>query len=239
MSEIRPSIPGSLTVRTYPEDYGPSDTDTGIETEPESILEGEADDDETQSIETRLLQNQQYIDDQLALPPSHKSHWFVEPQSWKADNGSDVILVRKPTASNLSHRVLNPYIYRNIRNAGTLDNLAALLESPGDWAERYNKVIENGLILQDLSIFRNLPENSPESDIQAAFIGLVKAISILLSFVLTPKLETKIIVGGILAQYQFDVRSQTDPNFVCHSRGIRLIASEAKTHQVFQPGDMW
>jgi hypothetical protein len=50
--------------------------------------------------------------------------------------------------------------------------------------------------------------------------------------------ETKIIVGGILAGYEYDVRSKCDPHFV-NADGGHLIASEVKTLRTFGPGEMW
>jgi hypothetical protein len=106
MSEIRPSIAGShTTVRTYPGDYAASDT----ESEHDAQLENETEDEETHSVAARLFQNQQYMDQQITSQQGERSAWVLEPQSLKADNGLDVILIRKPTASNLSHRLLNPH----------------------------------------------------------------------------------------------------------------------------------
>jgi hypothetical protein len=45
--------------------------------------------------------------------------------------------------------------------------------------------------------FTELPDNTPESDIQFAFIGLVCSIASRLGLGLDPKSETKIIVAGI------------------------------------------
>jgi hypothetical protein len=52
------------------------------------------------------------------------------------------------------------------------------------------------------------------------------------------KIRNKIIVGGILAIYQYDLRGKTDPHFRSTS-GLNLIASEAKTHRAFGLGEMW
>jgi hypothetical protein len=236
MSEIRPSIAGShTTVRTYPEDYAASDT----ESEHDAQFENETEDEETHSVAARLLHNQQYMDQQITSQPGARSAWVLEPQNWKADDDSDVILIRKPTASNLSHRLLNPHIYRNIQDAGSLNDLAILLETPLKWEERYNQIVEDGYINALLNNFRNLQDNTPESDIQFAFSGLVVVIARGLSILVSPKSETKIIVGGILARYQYDLRSKTDPHFISASNGINLIASEAKTHLTFAPGEMW
>ena len=52
------------------------------------------------------------------------------------------------------------------------------------------------------------------------------------------KSETKIIIGGILAKYEYDLRSQTDVHFT-NSIGVNLLATEVKTRQTLVEGDMW
>ncbi|KAH9265487.1 hypothetical protein BASA83_011082 [Batrachochytrium salamandrivorans] len=99
-------------VRTYPNDYAPSDT----ESEGEAQFEVEVEDEEQNSVSTRFEQNQLYMDRQITAPSGETSAWVLEPQTWKTTEGTDVVLIRKPTASNLSHRLLNPFIYRNIQN---------------------------------------------------------------------------------------------------------------------------
>jgi hypothetical protein len=147
-------------------------------------------------------------------------------------------LIKKPTASNLSHRLLNPFIYRNIQTAGTLDDLASLLDTPDDWEVRYNQVVANGRIIRKLNRFSALPDDAAESDIQSRFIDIVQVISWYLDIDLDTSSKTKIIVGGIIARYQFDLRSKTDPHFL-NTSGMNLIASEAKTHRTFGLGEMW
>jgi hypothetical protein len=224
----------SHIIRTYPKDYAQSDT----ESEGEAQFEVDTEDEEQNSISSRLQQNQQYMDQQITPPSGENSAWILEPQPWQTTEGTDVVLIRKPTASNLSHRLLNPHIYRNIRNVGTLDDLAALLDTPDDWEKRYNQITADEDIIRDMDDFRNLPDDTAESDIQSQFIGLVSTIARSLRVRIRPKSETKIIVGGILARYQYDLRSKTDPHFLGTS-GLNLIASEAKTHRTFAPGDMW
>ena len=53
-----------------------------------------------------------------------------------------------------------------------------------------------------------------------------------------PDSETRIIVGGILARHEYDLRSKTGIQFMASSCE-HLIASEAKTHITFAPGEMW
>jgi hypothetical protein len=234
MAEITPSLPDAHIIRTYKRDYAASDT----ESEGEAQFEVDTVDEEQHSISTRLEQNQQYMDQQITPPPGETSAWVLEPQSWTTTENTPVVLIRKPTASNMSHRLLNPHIYRNIKNAGTLDDLAALLDTPDDWEERYNQVVADGRIIRMLNRFSALADDTAESDIQSQFIGFVSSIADRLDVDLVSSSETKIIVGGILARYEYDLRSKTDPHFLNIS-GLNMIASEAKTHRTFAPGEMW
>ena len=234
MAEITPLLADSHIIRTYPKDYAQSDT----ESEGEAQFEVDTEDEEQNSISTRLQQNQQYMDQQITPPSGENSAWILEPQAWETTEGSDVVLIRKPTASNLSHRLLNPFIYRNIYTAGTLDDLASLLDTPDDWEVRYNQVVADGRIIRKLNRFSALADDAAEATIQSQFIGLVEAIADRLGVDLVSDSETKIIVGGILARYQYDLRSKTDPHFL-NTSGLNLIASEAKTHRTFGLGEMW
>jgi hypothetical protein len=208
MAEITPLLADSHIIRTYPKDYAQSDT----ESEGEAQFEVDTEDEEQNSISSRLQQNQQYMDLQITPPSGENSAWILEAQSWTTAEGSDVVLIRKPTASNLSHRLLNPFIYRNIQTAGTLDELATLLDTPDDWQVRYNQVVADGRIIRKLNRFSALADDTLESDIQSQFIGLVEAIADRLDVDLISSSETKIIVGGILARYQYDLHSKTDPH---------------------------
>ncbi|KAJ2993465.1 hypothetical protein HDV02_002408 [Globomyces sp. JEL0801] len=226
-------IPSHI-IRTYPTDYAQSDT----ESDGEAQFEVDTEDEDQLSPSIGLEQNQRYMDQQISLPSGENSAWILEPQTWKTAEGSDVVLIQKPTASNLSHRLLNPFIYKNIQTAGDLNNLAMLLGTPDDWEVRYNQVVADGHIIQEMNYFRDLPDDTLESDIKCEFIALVTLIAGRLCVSIRPKSETKIIVGGMLARYQYDLRSKTDPHFV-NSSGLNLIASEAKTHRTFAPGEMW
>lgn len=234
MAEITPSLPDAHLVRTYLKDY--ADTDT--ESEGEAQFEVDSEDEEQYSITTRLEQNKQYMDRQITPATGENCAWLLEPQTWKTAEGTDVVLVRKPTASNLSHRLLNPFIYRNIQNVGTLDALATLLDTPDDWETNYNQIVRDGRIIRKLNRFIALPEDTLESTIQSQFIGLVEAIAVYLDIDLVSDSETKIIVGGILARYEYDVRSKCDPHFL-NADGVHLIAVEAKTRRTFGLGEMW
>ena len=104
MAEVAPSIPNAHYIRVYPDNYAASET--GSEGEPH--FEMDSQDEDLISISTRLDQNQQYMDKQLALPTGHASDWLLEPQAWQTTEGTDVVLIRKPTASHMSHRPTFP-----------------------------------------------------------------------------------------------------------------------------------
>jgi hypothetical protein len=112
------------------------------------------------------------------------------------------------------------------------------LDTPYDWELRYNQVVADGYIIDQMNDFRNLPDDTLESDIQSEFINLVGVIARSLRVRIRSKSETKVIVGGMLARYQYDLRSKTDPHFL-NTSGLNLIASEAKTHRTFGEGEMW
>lgn len=96
ISDAAPSLPSAHIIRTYPKDYAESDTESEAEVqfEVDTVNEGKS------------------------------SAWILEHQYWNTTENTPFVLIRNPTASNLSHRLLNPFIYRNIQNVGSLDDLA-------------------------------------------------------------------------------------------------------------------
>ncbi|KAI9337242.1 hypothetical protein BDR26DRAFT_981135 [Obelidium mucronatum] len=152
--------------------------------------------------------------DQQIIAPSGESAWILEAQPWQTTEGTGVILIRKPTAFNLLHRLLNPHIYRNIKDVGTLDELAALLDTPDNWEERYNQVVGDGYMIRTLNRFHDLANDTAESDIQSQFILLVSNLPIVLVLIWCLALK----LGSF---------------------GRHLIASEAKTNRAFALGEMW
>jgi hypothetical protein len=112
------------------------------------------------------------------------------------------------------------------------------LDTPDYWEVRYNQVVGDWRLIRILNRFGSFPDETPESTIQWQFGGLVSNIAYALDIDLVSGSETKIIVGGILARYQYDLRSKTDPHFL-NTSGLNLIASEAKTHRTFGLGEMW
>ena len=94
-------------IRTYLDNYAASETGSEGEVQFE-VGSKEISDEDLISISARLDQNQQYMDEQLALPTGHASAWLLEPQAWQTTEGTDVVLIRKPTASHMSHRPTFP-----------------------------------------------------------------------------------------------------------------------------------
>jgi hypothetical protein len=64
--------------------------------------------------------------------------------------------------------------------------------------------------IRKLSRFRDLSDDTAEATIQSKFIGIVEAIADRRGVELESDTETKIIVGGILARNQYDLRSKTE-----------------------------
>jgi hypothetical protein len=207
--------PNPIIIRTYPiED---TFSDPGSETA--QLIEWESEDEDQLPIQDRLTQNQEYMDRQLALRGEGK--WNLLPTPDVMPLQPDVMLIVKPTASYMSHRLLNPYVYRNIRNLGTLQDLADLLNTPNDWESHYNRVIR---IDSKMDEFENLPEDAPEIDIQSVFLELVVLVVFCPRVKLVTRQQTKIVMGGILARYPYDLRSQTDVRFMSTNRArVRVI----------------
>jgi hypothetical protein len=199
MAAKEPTLkPDNRKVRTYPKYYADTDTESegeaqeGVETEePEEV----ANLDDAQ----RLRFNRDYMDEQLKIPSTDKNGWSLQTKEWKTANSTNVVLIKKPTASYLNHQLLNPYIYRNIKQIDSLDAMAKLLGAPEDWQAKYEKIVQDGYILDKMRRFNKLPENTSESDIRAWFVGVVENIACFLKLGLDSSTETKIIVGGILA----------------------------------------
>ena len=225
-TRIIPQIPDtSNKIRTYSNDY-PDTSDTESEEEPR--FEADRENEAQQTTDERLAQNKDYMETQIA-------GWKVESQIWE---NQEFQLIVKPTASKLSHRLLNPFIYRNIKNVGTLNQLSILLDAPEDWETHYNQVRGNYVVNNQLEEFRNLADDTYEPRIQSMLNTIVSLIGGLLGVVVYARSEKKIIVGGILAKHEYDVRSRTDPYFK-RADGVNLIASEVKTNNTFASDAMW
>lgn len=223
--------PNSQPIRVYARDYARSETsESSFETFATGDGEHLSDDEESEDdLETRLVDHQTYLNRQT---------WVTDPpQTVETVHGvaHGVVLVRKPTASNIFHEALNPYVYRQVQDAGSLDDLATLLKAPVDWRQSYATVEAIPACNTQFEFFCGLPEETPETDVQSGFESLVHTS---LGISVFHRSEKKIIVGGLLAYGQYDARGSTDSYFLHTDLNVWL-ASEVKNASTFSDRDMW
>jgi hypothetical protein len=219
-SFFSPLDSSQIPIRTQPQ-YSESEVESEVESGVE-LLESEQDED-NQSIAERLSQNMEYLEEQL---PS----WTLRPMA------DGITLVQKPI--QVLHRALHPAVYRNVKSPITLDQLAQLLGSGENWLDLYNDNIDgNSVIMNTLNMFQSLPDETPESEIQAIFMMIVTLIGGRLGLTLYAANGRKTIVGGFLAKHELDVRSATDPCFLKNGRYV--LATEIKTAKTFTDGTYW
>jgi hypothetical protein len=74
------------------------------------------------------------------------------------------------------------------------------LDTPDDREVRYTRVVADGYIIDQMNDFRNLPDDTLESDIQMELVGLVNAVA--------RSFRVRIRPNGILARDQYDLCSK-------------------------------
>jgi hypothetical protein len=158
----------------------------------------------------------------------------IQERRWTLQNlHNGVTCIVRPTASGLFHNVLNPNLYHRMGLILTLDAFAIMIGTPVTWKEAY--IYVKPLIQELFDLFRNLPDYTSKSDVQAEFQHIVSSIAIFLRVrnymgIMRSKNQRATIVGGILAHSQYDVRSSMDALFV-NENDIAYLASEVKTEQ--------
>ena len=206
----QPRLPDNRLIRTYPTDYATPDTESDNE-----LPDGESN-----------------------LITGKSSAWVLQDQDWMISQDAPAVLVKKPTASELSHRDLNPSIYKRIQNVGQLDDLAQLLKSDSDWEEKYNLVIKDSAIVFHFNNFCNAKDDYSEWCLRLQFMCLAMIIGMKLGIETCSTPNINIMIGGILANHQYDIRSCTDM-IMCNMHGVNLLAAEVKTNRSFSPEDVW
>lgn len=161
--------------------------------------------------------------------------WEVLNLGEVAENGHEIVEI---TTSKMPYNVLNPCIYRMVENAGSLEDIASLLEAPQDWRDRCDGLLRDPVVNNRLTKFKNLSENTHEKQLQATFIGLVSVIAGKLLLDVDSDMEKKVVVGGLLAKYEVDFLCQTDP-FFKNPSGQALLATEVKTVGALTTDEMW
>ena len=95
MAEISTLLGDPHIVRTYPADYAQSETEQEGEAQFEGAVDAENENEEQNSISTRLEQNQEYMDQFTDPPPGKTSSWELERQAWLVlDTGIELSRMR-------------------------------------------------------------------------------------------------------------------------------------------------
>lgn len=185
-------------------------------------------------------------DDVISLCLKHNTKIFDEKSvSYKmiAQNISimdkEIYLIENPTASHINHKMLHPSLYRNVKDVGSLDDFAALIGAPRNWMGIYQeRVVGNLEVLTALKQLKKSAYNASEAFIQDSFSKLVHYLSVKLGCDVRPCRETQVIVGGIAAREEFDIRGNVDPYFL-NSDGQPVLATEVKTDVSFGAQHVW
>lgn len=217
----------TLEIRTYETYYAHSESDSASE----SCSEFEVEVDENQSTRTRFEANLQYLNSMMET-------WNLKELEDTTSDGKRVSLVVHPSASKINNDVLNPYLYRGLREISSLDHLADLLGVGQEWHAEFQDVARNREIIAMFNYFRTLDENVLENVIESTFESIVMALAskIELKYPLKHG-QTSVIVGGFLAKHELDVKSKTDVHFSFNGRN--MIASEVKTSKMFPTSIPW
>ena len=114
-----------------------------------------------------------------------------------------------------------------------------MIGCPPTWSDIYEtKVKRNKEMIAQFNNFQNLADDASEAMIQERFSFLVLTLESYLGFPLTACRGTPIIVGGILAREEYDIRGQTDPSYM-NFDGDFVFATVIKTHESFGEQQMW
>ena len=155
----------------------------------------------------------------------------------EADADCNILIMKKPSASKMPYKYLHPSLYCNMEALGNMDQFASRVHAPTNWRELHEPLVVGGSAVRTLfDRFRSLPDDASEQIVNNHFAGLVSVMSIMLGVHCQQGAETNVIVGGILALTNYDVRSKTDVHFLKNGRNI--IATELKTEKSF-PEEVW
>lgn len=167
---------------------------------------------------------------------------LVDGQTWKlsyAIADSDIRRIIKPTASNINHLALNPFLYRSVKPM-TLDDLARIVEAPLDWQTKSTDIWEkNASVKRSVNLLRAKPPGTYEAQIEFLVGQIVCLIAYALDIVTFPSSQTNVYVGGFLAEPSYDMKSQTDCYFKKSSGLACFLATEVKRLETYKSTDIW
>ncbi|KAI3635361.1 hypothetical protein MIR68_006927 [Amoeboaphelidium protococcarum] len=193
-------------------------------------IEVGSDDDTATLMNAKLLANRAFLDAEIA-------RWeMVDSTLYNSD---DFKIVKKPTASQMHHLVLNPFLYRGLQPIATLDDLAGLVGAPSHWSEICDQKVMGDVVV-DL-IYRDfvgLDESTSEIIVESMFERLVNRIGDCLGTLIYHRPQIPFIVGGILARSQYDIRGRSDTIFQDRSQNF-ILATECKKASAFAADKLW
>jgi hypothetical protein len=218
-----------VAIRTYTAALWESDSESEAEAGLATALYSE--NEASVTVAQRLVQNLEKFDAEVSI-------WALERQPLKTDDGKDVLLVRKPTASGLGHQLLHPGVYRYMEPMGNLNHFARRLGVSCDWEQKATLVLAARYFRETFNDFMALPEDTSEAVLQQQFCVIAGFIGALLNFSFMTGVQNKVIVRGFLARTEYDARGSTD-SFLKSRSGIPFLATEIKTPKTFPSGQMW
>jgi hypothetical protein len=165
----------------------------------------------------------------------------IKNNDWEIRNVGRYKRIVSPTASKMDYLLMNPNIYHRIEEVVDLNHFAEMVHSPADWETVYNSLPQQ--VHDAFKTFKNLPFETPESNVESLFLGLVSKIELWVSLTrgiqeVIQEKTTKAVVGGFLALHEYDVRSLTDARFV-NKNGTVFLATEVKSASTFDDSDLY
>jgi hypothetical protein len=224
------SVPGGIhDVRVYTTDIAVVEEGDYFTSEEKS---DEIEPSPTVDVESLCLEHNSHIVDV-------KAKSFKISQSHTNKRGECVYLIESPTTSHISHKLLHPSLYRNIKDVGSLHAFAEMINAPKIWEEIYEiKVARDKALTKRFLAFQALAKNTQETYIQGRLTDIIISVGDCLGFPVHTCLDRNIIVGGILARDQYDIRGLADPYYE-NFDGDHVLATETKTEESFGERHMW
>jgi hypothetical protein len=121
-----------------------------------------------------------------------------------------------------------------------LQGVADTLGVTVDFESKFVEVMQfnDGVVEYYLNALLNLPDDSGEKTIQGALLGLITSVAMALDVTTASETDSRMAVGGILAEHKYDIRGETD---ICvrNTEGKCLLVIEVKTRKAFNVEENW
>ena len=230
------NLPGGvdgIDIRTF-EDGVPIDM---IEAEPDSPgdttpVDAAVDNNVNEAIVSRTTRGRAFIND-------HAENWQFE-----APDTFGNVMIRFPTVSKLPHLAVHGAFIAGLRQSADpgreMTDIANILGAPDDFDVKLAEMIAPPTAQVRVSLQRliSLPDGSPEDIVQDGHMDVIIAVAHALNVVVKQSTNTRMAVGGILADNQYNIKGKTD---ICISNndGVKLLVIEVKTKEAYTGTDNW